>query len=91
MPYIKPGRREDFHKFLEVLAGRLKEKGEYNYAITYLLHSYIQNKGLRYEHLNDAIGIIECVKQEFYRTVAAKYEDQKRRENGAVSRFGGEE
>jgi len=31
------------------------------------------------------MGVLECAKLELYRMVAAKYEDKKRLENGAVS------
>ena len=39
---------------------------------------------LRYFYLNRAMGVLECIKQEFYRRVAAPYEDIKIVENGDV-------
>jgi hypothetical protein len=39
---------------------------------------------LRYFHLNKAIGVLECIKLEFYRRVAAPYEDLKIKEAGDV-------
>jgi len=59
--------------------------GELNYLLTALCHAYIETHGLNYGKINDVIGVLECAKQEFYRMVAAKYEDKKRDENGAVS------
>jgi hypothetical protein len=37
-----------------------------------------------YERLNRAMGVLACVQAEFYRRVAAPYEDQKIAENGDV-------
>jgi hypothetical protein len=39
---------------------------------------------LRYFHINKAVGVLECVKLEFYRRVAAPYEDEKIKESGDV-------
>jgi hypothetical protein len=39
---------------------------------------------LRYYHINKAIGVLECIKLEFYRRVAAPYEDVKIKESGDV-------
>ena len=59
--------------------------GELNYVITKLVDSYLCRKGqVRYAHLNEAIGVVECVKQELYRRVTAPYEDQKIAETGDV-------
>jgi hypothetical protein len=67
----------------------LESKGDYNFAISLLIHTYIQRNGLRYVNLNDAVGILECAKQEFIRTVVSPYEDEKIRENGPVSELDG--
>jgi flagellin-specific chaperone FliS len=53
-----------------------------NYTITRLLRKCYGNK---YSEINDAIGMLGCVTQEFYRTVAAPYEDIKRDENGDIT------
>jgi hypothetical protein len=39
---------------------------------------------LRYYHINKAVGVLECIKMEFYRRVAAPYEDTKIEQNGDV-------
>jgi hypothetical protein len=39
---------------------------------------------LRYFNLNRAVGVLECCKLEFYRRVAAPYEDTKIQQNGDV-------
>lgn len=87
MPYIKPERREKYKEALEELIGILKSlpveevDGELNYVVTKIIKEVYP---LRYFHLNKAIGVLECIKQEFYRRVAAPYEDEKMRESGDV-------
>lgn len=87
MPYIKPERRLKYDKVLTELTGMLKVlpvedvDGEINYLVTKLLKEVYP---LRYFHLNRAMGVLECIKQEYYRRVAAPYEDTKIAESGDV-------
>ncbi|MBS7637445.1 hypothetical protein KEJ49_00925 [Candidatus Bathyarchaeota archaeon] len=87
MPYISRDKRPKYEKVLEELIGILKSlpveevDGELNYVVTKILKEVYP---LRYFHLNRAMGVLECIKQEFYRRVAAPYEDVKMRENGDV-------
>ena len=83
MPYIIPEDRQAIDEALKDLT--LSTEGELNYAITVLMHKYIKNKGLRYQHLNSVAGVLSCAQAEFYRTVVAPYEDKKIKENGGVS------
>ena len=85
MPYIKQVQRKELSEDLLSLTKKLKQRGEYNYVITSLLHDYVKKNGLKYDTLNDAQGIIECVAKEFYRTVVSPYEDIKVTENGNIS------
>ncbi|MDE2097000.1 MAG: hypothetical protein KGL39_07125 [Patescibacteria group bacterium] len=78
MPYTTPGRRVR----LESSAVRPETAGELNYAITKLLIAYAQP--LSYQKINDVLGALEGAKAEFYRRVAAPYEDIKIQENGDV-------
>jgi hypothetical protein len=80
MPYIKQERRE------AIMAGaKPQDAGELNFAITVLVDNYLKDKGgIRYAHLNEVIGAIDCAKLELYRRVAAPYEDKKMEENGDV-------
>ena len=55
--------------------------GEVNYVVTRMLK---QIYSLRYFHINRAVGVLECIKLEFYRRVAAPYEDKKILESGDV-------
>ena len=85
MPYIEQSKREEIIPAVMELMTKLETKGDYNFAITRLIHTYIERHGKRYEHLNDAVGILECAKQEFIRTVVSPYEDEKIKDNGPVS------
>ncbi|HJT44842.1 MAG TPA: hypothetical protein VJ721_01105, partial [Chthoniobacterales bacterium] len=71
-----------------ILAGaKPQDPGELNFAITVLVDRYLEDKGeIRYAHLNEVIGVIDCAKLELYRRVAAPYEDRKITENGDVYR-----
>lgn len=92
MPYIKQEFRDVLDPAIEHLANALRElecdypetvvEGNVNYAVTRLIDNLYSNGG--YKAINDAVGVLECVKQEFYRRVAAKYEDFKKEMNGDV-------
>lgn len=84
MPYIKQNRQELVEGNC-IETTRPKNAGELNYCITYLIHNYMDLKGLRYVNINEVIGVLECAKLELYRQVAAPYEDIKKKENGAIS------
>jgi hypothetical protein len=87
MPYIKPEKREKYNKVLDELVSILKSvpaeevDGELNYVVTKILKDVYP---LRYYHINKAMGVLECIKQEYYRRVAAPYEDTKIKESGDV-------
>ena len=82
MPYIKQERRD------AILGGaKPQDAGELNFAITVLVDNYLRDKGeLRYAHLNEVVGALDCAKLELYRRVAAPYEDKKIVEAGDVYR-----
>lgn len=84
MPYIRLGERAVINNRLaDVLAiVRDLSAGELNYLITTLIRAWTTD--LTYGRLNEAVGVLECVKLELYRRVAAPYEDRKRAENGDV-------
>ena len=87
MPYIKPENREKYGVVLEELVTILKSvpleqlDGELNFIITRILKEVYP---LRYFHLNRAMGVLESVKQEYYRRVVAPYENEKIKESGDV-------
>ncbi len=80
MPYISQERRD------AILSGAdPKDAGELKFAITILVDKFLQNKGgLRYAHINEVVGAMECAKLELYRRLAVSYEDQKFVEAGDV-------
>jgi len=87
LPYIKAGNRKKYEKILEELVKILKAlppeeiDGELNYVVTKILKEIYP---LRYFHINKAVGVLECIKLEYYRRVAAPYEDSKIKESGDV-------
>lgn len=87
MPYIKAKDRVKYEKTLDKLIELLKDlpsdqiDGELNYIVTKILKEIYP---LKYYYLNRAIGVLECIKQEYYRRVAAPYEDLKIKQNGDV-------
>jgi hypothetical protein len=80
VPYIEKAARE------EILSGRDPENpGELNFAISSLADRYLARKGgIRYAHLNEVVGALECAKLELYRRLAAPYEDEKMAAAGDV-------
>ena len=87
MPYITQEERPQYDKVIAELVTLLKEKppesvdGHLNYVVTRVIKEVYP---LRYYHINKAMGVLECIQQEFYRRVAAPYEDTKIEQNGDV-------
>jgi len=87
MPYITQEERPQYDDVLKELIGLLKEKppesvdGHLNYVVTRVIKEVYP---LRYYHINKAMGVLECIQHEFYRRVAAPYEDTKIEQNGDV-------
>lgn len=91
MPYIPQDKREVLDPVIDELHHTLvgleaddennNMEGNMNYLITRLLRKVY---GVSYSEVNAAIGMLQCVALEHYRTVAAPYEDQKKFENGDV-------
>jgi len=87
IPYIKQEERKKFGWVIDNLVAFLNEKpddiaGNLNYVITSVLKKL--SKDLRYKKANELIGVLECIKLEYYRRVVAPYEDKKIQENGDV-------
>lgn len=81
MPYINQALREAYDGVDETIPG---SPGELNYLITMLCNNYVKDTGLSYQSINDVLGALEGAKLEFYRRVAAPYEDVKIKHNGDV-------
>lgn len=88
MPYIKD--RKEIDQFLGPLLAVIGGEGmlpfttgELNYMITRIVDTWAVPNG-DYGAYNSVIGVLECVKQEYYRRRVAVYEDRKKEENGEV-------
>ena len=83
MPYIK---REDRYRLIprSVEVAEAKSAGELNYQFTVLAIYYFQANGGNYQAINDVLGALEGAKLEFYRRIAAPYEETKIEQNGDV-------
>ena len=87
MPYIIKHDREFFHPISEFESGmKTAGPGWLNFQITKLCDDYLkhEDRGKNYGNINEVIGVLECAKLEFYRRVAAPYEDTKIEANGDV-------
>jgi len=87
MPYIKKEDREKWKVIIDEVVNKLNfspenaVEGELNYLITSILKKVYSPKYFNY---NRAMGLLECIKAEFYRRVVSPYEDKKIEENGDV-------
>jgi len=87
MPYIKKEDREFYDEIINELAEIISKRnvelqdGDMNYIITSLIKKIYP---VKYKDINRAVGMMECVKQEYYHRVAGPYEDTKIKENGDV-------
>lgn len=94
MPYITQQKRATIDPVVEALHRVLIDlelddpnnntEGNLNYTITRLLKLVYGDTTASYRDVNDIIGVLECIKLEYYRKMAAPYEDIKELENGRV-------
>lgn len=90
MPYIDEKKKKSLECYAAQISNIIEigencaSPGELNYSIIQICKGYINKKGLNYWAINDIIGALECVKQEFYRRVAVEYEKIKIEQNGDV-------
>jgi tRNA G26 N,N-dimethylase Trm1 len=89
MPYVDQATRDCVDALLGELCTDINSvtgedtiEGMMNYVITSLLNRCMIGDEPRYKKINRAMGVLECVKQEFYRRLAIPYE------NGAVAKNG---
>lgn len=91
MPYIVQEKRDQLDPAIDQLHEALVKlatddennnfEGNINYTVTRLIQMCYD---LSYADVNAVIGVLECIKLEHYRKIAAPYEDQKEFDNGAV-------
>ena len=95
MPYITQKEREELDPIIDQLHERCQFiRGRINYCCTRLIHLWciarmdvIKSTVKKYNIVNDAHGILNCIASEFYNAVVFPYEILKRKENGSVSRL----
>jgi hypothetical protein len=86
IPYIKEQQRERFKKVIdEVFDVHVLNEGELNYLITCICQIYQVEHKESYAVHNQIMGVLECVKQEWYRKQTVPYEIRKESENGGVN------
>lgn len=87
MPYVNPEHRLYIYNPQSgiIYTKGIHTAGDLNFAITMTVLSYLsQFTKVGYGDLNEVMGVLACVMQEFYRRMAVPYEDRKREENGDV-------
>lgn len=85
MPYIKAEDRPQFVDALNAVFSNIPANaGELNYFLSKTCDMYAKERGVNYKTLNEVIGVLECVKQEYYRRIIAPYEEKKIVENGDI-------
>lgn len=81
MPYVKNEVRDKLDNAINNLISRLRAEewnpGAVNYAISRILWHWFANQR-RYATINAIVGVLECIKLEFYRRCAVGYEEGKR-------------
>lgn len=92
MPYITDNYRRELDAEIEAFIAKVNQihaknpeqtrDGLLNYSFTRILnHVYPKTK---YHELNEIVGVLECLKLEYYRKRIAPYEDIKELDNGPV-------
>ena len=91
MLYIDTQSREVIDPAIDALLKKIchfaddEVEGVLNYIITSILNRRFTLDGRwRYKKINRAIGVLECVKLEFYRRLAGPYEDSAINKNGDI-------
>lgn len=79
MPYITKIAKDRLAE-----TNQAESAGELNYLVTRLCVSYTKREGLKYLSICIVMGTLICAAFEYYRRMAAPYEDEKIKENGDV-------
>lgn len=91
MPYIVKTEREQIDYYVDGVLESCHSWGAVNYAVSTLVTKFLKHicfsGKLSYENLQNAMGLFECAKEEFYRRVVVPYEEKKIKENGDVASY----
>lgn len=103
MPYIPKNQRENLDSAIENLMNSVvetvdgnsksglsaenfaKAAGCLNYAISRILSGVAGQ--VSYSKINTIVGVLDCIKMEFYERVAKNYEQDKKEENGDIIEY----
>lgn len=99
MPYINEDERKQLDSLIEDLVSAIKDNetnvnnphdfknhlGRINYVFSRVLSGVMGR--INYANIAMATGVIENIKQEFYRRLASVYEDKKINENGDIKEY----
>lgn len=87
MPYINKNKRKKYDRGIQEILNIFKKvpkesvDGELNYVISMILKGLYDQS---YYDYNRGIGVLESVKQEYYRRTIGPYEDKKIKENSDI-------
>lgn len=91
MPYIKQEKRDVLNPAIEQVVSALRqlesddETNNFEGNVNYVFSSIISRSyPISYRAINDVLGVLKGVSDEYYRRVAAPYENQKAHDNGDV-------
>lgn len=94
MPYILQKDRDLVDQKIQELADIINHRisiglvdarpGLLNYVISSLGLKAYERHPISYKNINEFCGVLTCVLQEFYRKLAARYENIKAAENGDI-------
>lgn len=96
MPYIKQEERQRYDDAIKNIVHLLLDKfpgdngkrfvvGDLNYIVSSIVWDLFDALP-SYTRGNELVGVIECVKTEFYRKKLADYEDLKEKEHGTLNK-----
>jgi hypothetical protein len=71
---------------LEKTERRSTVRSHINYVFSTILWTWFK-KNVGYDTINAVVGVLGCVKDEFYRRLAVDYEDMKRCQNGDITAY----
>ena len=85
MPYIIKEKRQRLDGLIKNVVSEMEplSSGEKNYFLSSVVWGLF-NIHRTYSNANDLVGLLECVKLEFYRRKVAALEDEKVIENGDI-------
>ena len=93
MPYIKQEIRNQLDEEINLISNKIKsfsddeKEGILNYTISRILSNSLPTNQWRYKYINRTVGILECIKLEFYRRLAAPYENNAIKTNKDIPEY----